>query len=211
MAGPNADFWQRKFVAGETAWDRGAPNPQLACWIGDGTLAPGRVLVPGCGAGREVAELARRGFEVTGLDYAPAAIERAGALVAELPPDARARVTLVQADATTWACAEPFDAIWEQACLCALYPDLWVAYGAQLHRWLRPGGALFALFVQALRPGASQGLIEGPPYHCDVHAMRALLPASRWQWPKPPYRRIDHPNGLFGELALVLRSLPAAD
>jgi hypothetical protein len=62
---------------------------------------------------------------------------------------------------------------------------------------------LYALFVQLLRPGAAEGAIEGPPYHCDINAMRALFPDSRWQWPQPPYPRTTHPRGL-AELAVVL-------
>ena len=64
-------------------------------------------------------------------------------------------------------------------------------------------GELFALFVQMMRPGAANGIIEGPPYHCDVNAMRALFDASRWKWPKPPYERVPHPIG-FAELAVTL-------
>ena len=67
----------------------------------------------------------------------------------------------------------------------------------------RPGGRLFALFVQFPRPDAADGEIQGPPYHCDVNAMRALFPEPRWSWPKPPYPRTTHPRGL-AELAVVL-------
>jgi len=41
-----------------------------------------------------------------------------------------------------------FDAIYEQTCLCALYPDRWRQYADQLHRWLAPGGRLYALFPE---------------------------------------------------------------
>jgi hypothetical protein len=58
-----------------------------------------------------------------------------------------------------------------------------------------------------LRPGAAEGLIQGPPYHCDINAMRALLPESRWTWPKPPYPRTTHPRSL-AELAVVLERRP---
>lgn len=203
MAGPDVRFWQERFASGQTPWDRGAANPQLARWLDAGALAPCRVLVPGCGSGHEVAELASRGFEVTGLDFAPAAIQRAGELLGRLPPEARARARLVQADALAWQPDEPFDAIYEQTCLCALYPDHWVEYARKLHGWLRPGGRLLALFVQIARPGAGDGFIQGPPYHCDIHGMRALLDAERWQWPKPPYPRVEHPSGM-AELAVVL-------
>ncbi|HEV8255759.1 MAG TPA: hypothetical protein VGR42_02185 [Casimicrobiaceae bacterium] len=47
MAGPTREFWQHRFVANETSWDRGAANPQLATWLASGALAPCRIFVPG--------------------------------------------------------------------------------------------------------------------------------------------------------------------
>ncbi len=198
MAGPTKEFWQGRFAAGDTPWDRGEANPQLGAWLA-GALKPCRILVPGCGSGHEVAALARAGFEVTALDYAAEAIGRTRARLDE----AGAKATLIEADALAWRPERAFDAIYEQTSLCALYPDQWRDYADQLHRWLLPGGRLYALFAQVPRPGATEGAIEGPPYHCDVNAMRALLPAPRWHWPKPPYPRTMHPRGL-AELAVVL-------
>ena len=200
MAGPTREFWELRFAEGNTPWDRGAANPQLDAWLAAGVLKPCRILVPGCGSGYELAALAKAGFEVTGLDYSPLAIARARKLLAA----ANARAELIEADALAWRPQRAFDAIYEQTCLCALYPDLWRDYADQLHRWLVPGGWLCALFVQLPRPGASEGAIEGPPYHCDINAMRALFPAARWYWPKPPYARTSHPRGL-AELAVVLK------
>src|SRR5438093_11647500 len=74
MAGPTRDFWQERFAANDTPWDRGDASPQLAAWVASGELTPCRILVPGCGGGHEVAVLAGAGFVVTALDYAPAAI-----------------------------------------------------------------------------------------------------------------------------------------
>jgi methyl halide transferase len=199
MPGPTKEFWEQRFAAGETPWDRGASSPQLAAWLGSGALRPCRILVPGCGSGYEVAELAMAGFEVTGLDYADEAIARAHRRL----QDTRANATLVQADVLAWQPDRPFDAVYEQTCLCALYPDQWREYADQLHRWLAPGGRLYALFLQLLRPGAEGGAIQGPPYHCDINAMRALFPEPRWSWPKPPFPRTTHPLGL-AELAVVL-------
>jgi SAM-dependent methyltransferase len=199
MAGPTREFWNGRFQSGDTPWDRGAVNPKLEAWLTDGTLSPCRILVPGCGSGHEVAALGAAGFDVTALDFAPEALR----LTRERLQAVNATATLVEADALSWPPEHPFDAVYEQTCLCALYPDLWRGYADQLHRWVAPGGRLFALFVQLLRPGAAEGSVEGPPYHCDINAMRALFPATRWEWPKPPYPRIDHPRGLT-ELAVVL-------
>lgn len=42
-----------------------------------GRIEPGRAITLGCGVGRETLYLARKGFEVIGLDFSPAAIKRA--------------------------------------------------------------------------------------------------------------------------------------
>jgi len=203
VAGPTREFWEERFEAGNTPWDRGAPNPQLQAWQSQGVLQPCRILVPGCGSGYEVAALAAAGFEVTGLDYAPPAVERTKERLAA----AGLRAEVIEADALSWHPEKPFAAVYEQTCLCALYPDAWRDYSDQLHGWLAPGGRLFALFVQFQRPGALEGAILGPPYHCDINAMRALFPDRRWRWPKPPYPRVAHPAG-FSEIAVVLERRP---
>ena len=58
--------------------------------------------------------------------------------------------------------------------------------------------------MQMIRSAATQeGRIEGPPYHCDINAMRSLFQEKDWVWPKPPYARVMHPN-FSHELALRL-------
>lgn len=200
MSGPTPHFWQERFETRQTGWDRGGPSPHLIELLDRGTLTPCRIAVPGCGTGWEVAELARRGFEVTGIDYTEAAVQRARALCAQQGVDAR----IVQADVLSHRPTAPFDAVYEQTCLCALHPDHWVAYAAQLQAWARPGGRLFAVFMQMLRPQAvEEGVVHGPPYHCDINAMRALFAEPAWAWPKPPYAKVPHPN-LAHELAVTL-------
>lgn len=201
MAGPTVDFWQEHFLAGEMVWDRGEANPMLARWLAEGVVPRGRVCVPGCGSGWEVAELARLGFEVTGIDYAPAAVERTRTLLER----ERLNATVVQADVLEWNPGAPFDAIYEQTCLCAMHPDSWVEYATRLHSWLRSGGVLLALFMQVLRPGVEEGRIVGPPYHGDINAMRALFPATRWEWSRPPYPVVPHSMGTTELGVLLLR------
>ena len=43
----------------------------------DGRINPGKAITLGCGVGRETIHLARKGFDVTGLDFSPIAIRRA--------------------------------------------------------------------------------------------------------------------------------------
>jgi methyl halide transferase len=201
MHGPDRNFWQQRFQHRQTPWDRGVPGPQLLAWAAEGALQAGdRVLVPGCGSGHDVVALAQAGCVVTGLDYAPAAVE----MTRERLQRAGVQAQVEQADVLDWQPAEAVDAVYEQTCWCALHPDHWADYAAQLVRWLRPGGRLFMMAMQCARPGAAEGRIEGPPYHMDVHGLRALLPASAWIWPAPPYTAVAHPAGWF-ELAVVLQ------
>jgi methyl halide transferase len=202
MAGPDRDFWQRRFEQRQTPWDRGAASPQLARWIDEGVIARGqRIAVPGCGSGHEVLALGQAGCEVIGIDYADAAV----ALTRErLAAGGVVGARVEQADVLAWSPKAPLDAVYEQTCFCALHPDHWAAYARQLHAWLKPGGRLLMLAMQCRRDGAAEGRIEGPPYHMDINAVRALLPAKCWQWPAPPYPALPHPAG-WTELALVLQ------
>lgn len=201
MTGPNQQFWQERFEKRQTAWDRGVSNPQLLIWLDEQKIKPCRIAIPGCGGGWEVAELAARGFDVVGIDYTEAAVNKTKALLKERGLQGE----VIQADVLTYIPNQPFDAIYEQTCLCAIYPDYWIKYSQQIHDWLIPKGILLALFMQMPRESAvKEGLIEGPPYHCDINGMRALFNESHWVWPKPPYEKINHPN-LSHELALILQ------
>ena len=189
--------WEEKYQANTIPWDRGGSSPALQRWLDADALAHGRILLPGCGRGHEALELARHGFLVTALDIAPTAL---GHLEAELAA-AGLSAELVCADALLWQPAAPFDAIYEQTCLCALQPAQWPGYERQLFQWLKPGGHLYALFMQTGRAG-------GPPFHCDLADMRTLVPAARWTWPDSEPEREEHPDGWF-ELATVLVRRPA--
>ena len=184
--------WESHYQRGETGWDRGAVSPALDHWFGNGNGIPCRVLVPGCGRGYEVAALAHRGFDVTAVDVAPSAVWH----LREVLGRERVNAQVVEADLLHWQAPAPFDAVYEQTCLCALDPNTWPDYAERLRHWLRPGGSLYAQFMQTGREG-------GPPFHCDVAAMRELFVAPAWSWPDAAPLRINHPNGLH-ELAVRL-------
>jgi hypothetical protein len=185
-------YWQARYDEGQTGWDRGDPSPALLRWLAAGDLRPCRILVPGCGRGHEVVALAKAGFDVTGVDFAPAAVEAVrGRLAGEgLVAD------IVASDLFAYRPERPFAAIYEQTCLCALPPQRWAEYEQRLAMWLEPGGRLCAAFMQTDSP-------DGPPFACRSDAMRRLFGAERWEWPE----RLEpqpHPMGLV-ELTGVLR------
>lgn len=67
------DAWYRY---GKPPWVTG-PRQELVDLVQRGRLAPCRVMDLGCGVGDNAIFLAENGFGVTGIDYAPSAIEEA--------------------------------------------------------------------------------------------------------------------------------------
>jgi len=189
-------FWEERYRTATTHWDRGGTSPALLKWLAEEELTPCRILVPGCGRGYEVLELARRGFEVVAMDFAPSAVSH----LREELRRAGLEAEVYEADVLAWTTDRPFDAIYEQTCVCALPPKTWPRYEEQLFAWLRLGGRLFALFMQTHREG-------GPPYHCDPGAMQALFPDARWTWDGAPFCEVPHPAGFY-ELSTVLTRKP---
>ena len=163
--------WDAMFRAQRTPWERPSLHPAYVTWRASGALVPCRILLPGMGRSGEPLAMARDGFDVTGVDVSPTAVEVQRVRLQA----ARVAGGMVQADLLTWAAPASFDAVYDQTCLCALPPAILPEYAAQLHRWIRPGGRLFALFMSRDAPG-------GPPFDCSVDAMRRLF-AEGWRWP----------------------------
>jgi SAM-dependent methyltransferase len=184
--------WEQRYQDNETGWDRGEASSSLHAWLEHGELEPCRILVPGCGRGHEAVELAKRGFAVTAIDIAPSACSY---LEQELK-QAGVQGEVICGDLFAFNPPSPVDAVYEQTCLCAIDPEQRAAYEMQLHRWLKPGGKLCALFMQT-------GAEGGPPFHCDLLTMHRLFDEQRWQWPQNEPLFSPHSNGRF-ELGYAL-------
>ena len=185
--------WEGRFREGTTRWERPALHPAFIEWQKNGALAPCRILVPGAGRSTEPLALADAGFDVTVVDASPTAVATQRARLERMHLQVRVEL----ADLFTWQPPTPFDAVYDQACLCALPPALWPDYAARLRSWLQPGGRLFILFMQTGKPG-------GPPFHCEVTAMRTLFDATQWDWPEAVPEAMPHPSGIGAEHPVVL-------
>ncbi|HEX2286897.1 MAG TPA: class I SAM-dependent methyltransferase [Mycobacterium sp.] len=69
-------FYQAWYRFGTPPWGRAA-SPDLVDLVEAGRIRPGRTIDIGCGTGPTSIYLASKGFDVTGIDFAPAAIDRA--------------------------------------------------------------------------------------------------------------------------------------
>jgi methyl halide transferase len=187
--------WETRYREGATGWERPGINPAFISWREHGELHPCRILVPGAGRSVEPLALAEAGFEVTVIDAAPSAIAVQKARIEGLHIR---HERVVHADLFAWEAPAPFDAVYDQTCFCALPPSLWEQYELRLHRWLRPGGRLFVLFMQT-------GRDTGPPFHCDLGRMRSIFTPCRWAWPEKLLECVPHPSGLFEQPAMLER------
>lgn len=71
-------FYEVTYRYSRAPWERGA-RAELAQLVESGRIEPCRAIDLGCGTGANAIYLAQKGFEVTGVDYAAAAIEKARA------------------------------------------------------------------------------------------------------------------------------------
>ncbi|MEJ7634896.1 class I SAM-dependent methyltransferase [Aeromicrobium sp.] len=127
-------FWDERYGS-EQVWS-GEPNPHLVTYASD--LRPGTALDLGCGEGADVIWLAQRGWQVTGLDVSPVALDGAARRAVHVGVDAL--TTWQQADAFAWSADAAYDLVSAQfmhfprATLTALHRELAAS--------VAPGGTL---------------------------------------------------------------------
>ncbi|MFO1438286.1 MAG: methyltransferase domain-containing protein [Verrucomicrobiaceae bacterium] len=159
----NITSWEQAYQDNFTPWDRGEPSPALVEFVERHELT-GRVLVPGCGVGHDVAFLVSRGLDAVGLDIAPTAIERAKVRYPELAE------RFVLGD--LFELKDQFDAVVEHTCLCALPPTWREKYREAVAGLLKPGGRLIGVFF--INPEMDEGE-TGPPFGISEAELKALM------------------------------------
>lgn len=163
---------------GFTPWD-GHPLAQTLRDLVQGTndtppLPPGSALDLGCGTGDSSIYLAQHGWKVTGVDFAPRALDKARAKAANLPVD------FVRADVTRLSQAgigANFHLIVDNGCLHNMS-------GADREAYVREVSAVAApdarLFIVAFRPRGRFGVagVEPEEMESRFSAAWALLSAG---------------------------------
>lgn len=179
------EFWEQRYRSGTMPWDYGGVPPRVARYLAT-HRAGGSVLIPGCGSGHEIEVFANAGFQVTAIDVAPAAVERARA---NLPTDLGNRVLLGDFFTHDFAAA-PFDVVYERTFLCALQPEQRPAYVQRMAQLLQPNGTLVGFFV------LGETIDDGPPYPMSAEDEKRLFTPA---FTRVNDERVDPPFPLFGD------------
>lgn len=146
------DFWTVRYAAGKTPWDFGGVPSALKLFLAR-SAAPGSVLVPGCGSGYEVQAFHDAGYDVTGIDFSPAAIEQAKNTIGV------SGERIILGDLFTYDFGpRRFDLIYERTFLCSMPPPRWPNYVNRTADLLSPGGRLIGVFLYG------QSSSSGPPF-----------------------------------------------
>jgi SAM-dependent methyltransferase len=140
----DADAWDQRYADADLVWS-GTPNQFVATELGE--LPPGRAVDLAAGEGRNAIWLARRGWDVTAVDFSQVGLDKGRALADDTP------VTWVCADATTWTAESAYDL----ALMAYLQLPADQRRSAVRHAFagLRVGGTLFVIAHD------STNLVEG--------------------------------------------------
>ena len=155
-------------------WDSGISPPELFDFIDHHPA--GRAIDIGCGTGTNVITLAQHGWQVTGIDFAPTAIQLAKRKLRK----AGVRASVQVGDATRLDnITGPFDLALDLGCFHGV-PDR-AAYLSQLCSILSPGGywLLYAMLKQDLndeRPGLTPTDVE----QVETAGLRLISRTDGW-------------------------------
>jgi ubiquinone/menaquinone biosynthesis C-methylase UbiE len=153
-------------------WDTGISPPELLEFIKN--HKPGRAIDVGCGTGTNVITLAKAGWKVTGVDFAPRAIQLARQKIKQSGVHAELSIQ----DATRLSGINSlFDFSLDLGCFHGISKEGRMKYLDQLDRILAPNG--FWLLYAFLAPGtprSGHGLAEA---EINLIASRFLLVSRR--------------------------------
>ena len=161
----NSCFWDERFSKKFTPWDKGAVPQDLRDFVLTAT-GKMRTLIPGCGNGYEAAFLAQAGWDVTAIDFSPAAVKSAQMAIGEWSRH------VIEADFFEYQPAQPPELIYERAFFCALPP---VRRQDIVQRWaelLPPGALLAGYFFFDTNADASK---KGPPFSISDQVWQELM------------------------------------
>lgn len=194
-------------------WDRRYDTPDLI-WSGEPNrflreetegLPPGRALDLACGEGRNAVWLARRGWEVTGVDFSGVALAKAGRLAAGHDVSVR----LVEADLSEYV-PEPGSADLVVLLYLHIHPELRARVLARAAAALAPGGVLLVVAHDLLNLTEGHGGPQDPTVLTTPEAVVAELPGLAIERAERVHRTVSAADGDVRAIDTLVRAARAA-
>lgn len=133
------DFWNKRYLESDTAWDLGKISPPLKEYFDKIENKELKILIPGAGNAHEAEYLFHKGFkQIYILDIALEAIKNFKKRVPEFPDE-----HLICGD--FFEHHNTYDLIIEQTFFCAIHPSLRKEYALKIHELLKTNGKLVGL------------------------------------------------------------------
>lgn len=137
MPGIDIDYIYRTFAPEDIPWNRPDLPVPLVELMNAGAIQACRAIEFGCGLGYHSIDMARRGFDVTGVDMSPTAIRLAKKHAAAA--DVRVRFVAADVTQTLDLPEERYDFGWDWEMLHHVFPERRLPYVHNLATVLAPG------------------------------------------------------------------------
>jgi SAM-dependent methyltransferase len=191
-------YWEAKYRSDQDGWDLAGVTPVFEA-LAKG-LTPGAVCLPGCGRGYDAVMFAKRGFQVTAVDFAATAIEA----VKEMARAEQVQLTALQEDLFVLPdhFTDTFEYWIEQTCFCAIHPQRREEYEQVVHKTVKPGGWLIGLWFPLDKPQSA----GGPPWGVSLDQVKSIF-KDRWQVVKEEFPRLSIPSRKGREKLIIFEKL----
>ncbi|GIV45279.1 MAG: SAM-dependent methyltransferase [Ignavibacterium sp.] len=162
------EFWDELYRNNSAAWDLKTPTPAFIDLLSSEYFEGRRkFLVVGCGYGYDAIEAAKKGFEVTALDFSEKAIEFARSLAQK----EKVNINFLVEDFFNLnnTFSNSFEIIFDYVTYCAIDPGRRKEYADKIYQLLKPEG-IFSIILFPV-----ENRIGGPPFAVDVNEATDLF------------------------------------
>lgn len=157
------NFWDNRYITGETGWDINQVSPPLQYFIDHIPNKETAILIPGCGNAYEASYLLDKGFTHVTL------IDISSHLVDSLQKKLRGRpIRIIHGN--FFEHSGKYDLILEQTFFCAIHPSQRKAYVTHAFELLNSGGRLAGVLFNE-----NFGFEDHPPYAGSEDEYRKLF------------------------------------
>lgn len=153
------EYWDELYKQKQNGWNIGYANPVFVDLIEKELLKSCRLLIPGCGFGYEAIFAAKKGFDVTALDFSSEAIS----VAKEFAEKENVNINFICEDIfNIKEYKNYFDAVFEYTTFCAINLNRREEFAEKISSLIKNEGRFYSLVFPI------DGREGGPPFPVDI-------------------------------------------